>query len=75
MRAATTLCALHYLVCTLSMWTTQGLGLVKRVDIPFKGESLPEERVLAARGSGCAPPMRPWASLLVTSPPEAAVTA
>lgn len=32
---ATTLCAMHYLVCTVSMWTSQGMGLVKRVEIPF----------------------------------------
>lgn len=35
--AATTLCAFHYLVCSLSIWVTQSLGGVKRVALPMRG--------------------------------------
>eukprot|EP00891_Asterochloris_glomerata_P006769 jgi/Astpho2/6769/Aster-07215 len=34
--AATTLCAFHYLVCSLSIWVTQSLGGVKRVALPMQ---------------------------------------
>jgi solute carrier family 35, member E3 len=33
---ATTLCALHYLVCAVYMWVLQAMGTVKRVDVPLK---------------------------------------
>lgn len=33
-RYATTLCAFHYIVCTLSIWLTQALGGVKSVKLP-----------------------------------------
>ena len=36
--AATTLCAFHYIVCTLSIWLTQALGGVKSVKLPFNGK-------------------------------------
>ncbi|CAK0784935.1 hypothetical protein CVIRNUC_008140 [Coccomyxa viridis] len=32
---ATTLCALHYMACSVSIWTTQALGGVKKVTLPF----------------------------------------
>ena len=35
--AATTLCAFHYIVCTLSIWLTQALGGVKAVKLPING--------------------------------------
>lgn len=39
--AATTLCAFHYLVCSLSIWATQTMGGVKRVALPLQGEAHP----------------------------------
>ena len=36
--AATTLCAFHYLVCSLSIWATQSMGGVKRVTLPLRGK-------------------------------------
>ena len=38
--AATTLCALHYIACSLSIWVTQTFGGVKRVTLPFSGDPL-----------------------------------
>ena len=38
--AATTLCAFHYIVCTLSIWLTQALGGVKAVKLPLNGTLL-----------------------------------
>ncbi|KAK9918349.1 hypothetical protein WJX75_003397 [Coccomyxa subellipsoidea] len=32
---ATTLCALHYMACSISIWITQALGGVKKVTLPF----------------------------------------
>ena len=37
-RAATTLCALHYIACSVSIWVTQTFGGVKRVTLPFSGD-------------------------------------
>ena len=36
--AATTLCALHYLACSGSIWVTQTFGGVKKVKLPFPGK-------------------------------------
>lgn len=38
--AATTLTALHFLVCSISIWITQGLGITKKSSMPSKGEPL-----------------------------------
>ncbi|KAL3132232.1 hypothetical protein ABBQ32_008821 [Trebouxia sp. C0010 RCD-2024] len=35
-RYATTLCALHYMACTVSIWMTRALGGVKYAKLPFK---------------------------------------
>lgn len=40
MRAATTLCALHYLTCSLSIWVTQTMGYTKKVALPYGGTYL-----------------------------------
>lgn len=40
MRAATTLCAAHYLACSASIYATQTLGYVKKVSLPVQGERL-----------------------------------
>mmetsp|Transcript_17326 Transcript_17326/g.51879 ORF Transcript_17326/g.51879 Transcript_17326/m.51879 type:complete len:373 (-) Transcript_17326:506-1624(-) len=34
-RYATTLCALHYLTCSLSIWVTQTMGYTKKVALPY----------------------------------------
>lgn len=39
-RYATTLCAFHYIVCTLSIWLTQALGGVRSVKLPFNDLTL-----------------------------------
>ena len=36
--AATTLCALHYLACSLSVYASQRLGYLKKADLPVQGE-------------------------------------
>lgn len=36
--AATTLCAFHYMVCTLSIWLAQALGGVRAVKLPVNGK-------------------------------------
>ena len=38
--AATTLCALHYMACSISIWITQGMGYVKRVSLPTQGAAV-----------------------------------
>ena len=38
--AATTLCAFHYIVCTLSIWLTQAMGGIKAVKLPVNGEQV-----------------------------------
>lgn len=38
--AATTLCACHYLACSIGIWLTQGLGYVRSVKLPFAGKCL-----------------------------------
>ena len=38
--AATTLCALHYMACSVSIWITQSMGYVKRVALPTQGALL-----------------------------------
>ncbi len=38
--AATTLCALHYLTCSLSIWVTQTMGYTKKVALPYGGAAL-----------------------------------
>ena len=36
--AATTLCALHYLACSLSVYASQRLGYLKKADLPIQGK-------------------------------------
>ena len=36
---ATTLCALHYMACSISIWITQAVGGIKKVSLPFTGEA------------------------------------
>ena len=43
-RAATTLCALHYIACSVSIWVTQTFGGVKRVTLPFSGDPVLHRR-------------------------------
>lgn len=51
--AATTLCALHYIACSLSIWATQSMGYVKKVSLPMKGKLRSSERV-TGKGSICS---------------------
>lgn len=46
LHAATTLTAFHFLVCSLSIWVTQGLGFIKKTKMPGRGA--------AARGHSAA---------------------
>lgn len=39
-RYATTLCAFHYIVCTLSIWLTQAMGGIKAVKLPVNDLAL-----------------------------------
>ena len=36
--AATTLCALHYLACSASVYASQRLGYLKKADLPVQGK-------------------------------------
>ena len=47
--AATTLCALHYMACSISIWITQGMGYVKRVSLPTQGALTPKPTLTLTR--------------------------
>lgn len=55
--AATTLCALHYMACSISIWITQALGGVKKVALPLTGgvnpHTIPLVVVEACNGHHC----------------------
>lgn len=45
---ATTLTALHFLVCTIAIWMVQALGYLKPATMPGKGEPAEQKESLSA---------------------------